>query len=863
MIFSFLLDPMLDFFQKITYFKISARFAEEEKILTEKWELSKLSDSKNFKISYKGEDVTNNPLEQFELTTANNFEIISSAFFTWFTRVQSILFFSFNISINITEIVFSMFLFIFFLIFSFFLNNKLLEKRYTNSAKEIFWNNIQFFIIENAALSQQVYTPLFGTFIFILTFYNLYGLSPFSFTFTAHIICTFFFSFIIFFGLNFIAIKKHQKKYFNIFIPQGVPFNLLFIMILLEIISYVSRPFSLSIRLFANMMAGHALLKILTSFVFENFKSISGFSILISFFSLGILFIILSMEFVITFLQVFVFVTLFALYLKDVQHTSHLKMLKIKNFFYTLLSYIFVHINCKNRIRFSKLIQMQIVIDKQKIIFEPFSFTNMSISLIIFFIICIIFFIGILVFTAAFTLVERKLMGLYQRREGPDKVGFEGIGQPFADGLKVIKKEIVIPKDTAESRLFFIAPLISLWVSLTLWSLIPFTSIGSFCNSEVSLLIVLGLSSISSYGVIFAGWASNNKYAFMGALRAVSQFISYEIIFSILLLPVITVVGSTNLLTINFFQENAGWFVYLTPFWGLTFVVLLAETNRTPFDLPEAEAELVSGFNVEYSSLLFAFFFLAEYAGMGFLGALLTLFFFGGWDVYNPFETKTKQFIAEKERSLYMSKFDYKPFGKWKTSYQNEKKYKYSNFELDVLTSANSTSNSKNSNFFNNKFSFNNFYKKCEEFENIFYNKDVTNYDFSQFYWNIPSNPTMSTFDHWTFNTQDIFKSDYGVVWSIIFDDNQQNFSFFDFISICNMYSYIIPVIFVSLKIEIICIFFIFMRASLPRKRFDQLIILCWKYFFPFSFALSMFFISIIYSSTYINLFFYNLLCHN
>lgn len=239
--------------------------------------------------------------------------------------------------------------------------------------------------------------------------------------------------------------------------------------------------------------------------------------------------------------------------------------------------------------------------------------------------------VGVLVFTAAFTLVERKTMALLQRREGPDRVGFEGLGQPFADGLKVVRKETAVPKDSPAHRLFFLAPVLSLWISLSLWALMPWGPAGALCNSEVGLLVVLGLGSLGSYGVIYAGWASNNKYALMGALRAVAQFISYEIVFAVALLPLVGAAGSTSLVTLVLHQELHGWFAYLVPLWALTFVLLLAEANRTPFDLPEAEAELVSGFNVEYSALLFAFFFLAEYGSMGFFSALFASLFFGGW----------------------------------------------------------------------------------------------------------------------------------------------------------------------------------------------------------------------------------------
>jgi NADH-quinone oxidoreductase subunit H len=235
------------------------------------------------------------------------------------------------------------------------------------------------------------------------------------------------------------------------------------------------------------------------------------------------------------------------------------------------------------------------------------------------------------VFVAAFTLVERKLMGLHQRREGPDRVGFEGLGQPFADGLKLVRKETLRPKDSPERGLFLLAPLLSLWVSLTLWALLPFSGAGALCGSEVGLPLLLGLAGLGSYGVIYAGWASNNKYALLGSFRAVAQFISYELVFSSLFLPLLGAAATANLQGLVAYQAAEGWFSYLLPLWGLALLTLLAEANRTPFDLPEAEAELVAGFNVEYSSILFAMFFLGEYASMGFFSGLLATAFFGGW----------------------------------------------------------------------------------------------------------------------------------------------------------------------------------------------------------------------------------------
>jgi NADH:ubiquinone oxidoreductase subunit H len=239
-------------------------------------------------------------------------------------------------------------------------------------------------------------------------------------------------------------------------------------------------------------------------------------------------------------------------------------------------------------------------------------------------------YVTVLIFIAAFTLFERKTMGLFQRREGPDRVGLEGFGQPFADGLKLVLKETLLPRQIPAPSVFYLAPLLSLTLSLALWLLLPLGAAGALVSSPISLLLLLALSSLGSYGVIYSGWSSNNKYALLGSLRAVAQFISYEIILSLLFLPFVAAVGSLNLWAVVSFQGAWGSFAYLAPLALIFAIAMLAETNRTPFDLPEAEAELVSGFNVEYSSLLFAFFFLAEYGSMGLMAALFVALFGGG-----------------------------------------------------------------------------------------------------------------------------------------------------------------------------------------------------------------------------------------
>jgi NADH-quinone oxidoreductase subunit H len=232
---------------------------------------------------------------------------------------------------------------------------------------------------------------------------------------------------------------------------------------------------------------------------------------------------------------------------------------------------------------------------------------------------------------AFFTIAERKLMASIQRRKGPNVTGYWGTLQAIADGLKLIFKEVIIPI-RSNWMLFLAAPSITLIIGLVVWVFIPFSDLNYITNFDFSLLFVYAISSIGVYGIIGAGWASNSKYAFLGALRSAAQLISYEISIGLLLLPVIICANSFNLIEIVRQQKISIWFcVPLLPICVIFFISLLAETNRAPFDLPEAEAELVAGFNVEYSSMTFALFFLAEYSNMLWLSIIMAICFFGGW----------------------------------------------------------------------------------------------------------------------------------------------------------------------------------------------------------------------------------------
>lgn len=241
--------------------------------------------------------------------------------------------------------------------------------------------------------------------------------------------------------------------------------------------------------------------------------------------------------------------------------------------------------------------------------------------------------ISALVAIAFYVVYERKLIGAIQRRRGPNVVGFWGIAQSIADGLKLLSKEVLVPSK-ANRFLFIFAPVLTIVLSLALWSILPVSpySWANIVSTDIDILILFAISSFGVYGIILAGWSSNSKYAFLGALRSASQIISYEVFFSVILLSVFVIAGSASLVGIVEAQALTIWFVVpCLPLAAIFFVALLAETNRAPFDLPEAEAELVAGFNIEYSSILFALFFLGEYGNMLGLSYLFALLFLGGW----------------------------------------------------------------------------------------------------------------------------------------------------------------------------------------------------------------------------------------
>jgi NADH-quinone oxidoreductase subunit H len=242
----------------------------------------------------------------------------------------------------------------------------------------------------------------------------------------------------------------------------------------------------------------------------------------------------------------------------------------------------------------------------------------------------LVIIIPLLISVAYFTIAERKLIGIIQRRKGPNVIGFLGLLQPLADGLKLFTKETILPSNSNLS-IFLFAPALTFILSLIGWAVIPFSEEIVLSDLNVGILYLFAVSSLSVYGIIMAGWSSNSKYPFLGALRSAAQMISYEVSLGFIIINVCLCSGSFNLTEIVMSQQKIWFCIPLFPAFVMFSISMLAETNRHPFDLPEAEAELVSGYNVEYSAMTFALFFLGEYANMLLMSSLISVLFLGGW----------------------------------------------------------------------------------------------------------------------------------------------------------------------------------------------------------------------------------------
>jgi NADH-quinone oxidoreductase subunit H len=238
--------------------------------------------------------------------------------------------------------------------------------------------------------------------------------------------------------------------------------------------------------------------------------------------------------------------------------------------------------------------------------------------------------IPLLISVAYFTLAERKILSVIQRRKGPNVVGLYGLLQPLSDGLKLFSKESIIPSNS-NKFLFIFAPLLTFSLSCMGWAVIPFAQYSFLSDFNIGILYIFMISSLSVYGIIIAGWASNSKYAFLGSLRSTAQMVSYEVSMGFIIMTIALCAGSFNLQTIVMSQKYVWFVIPFFPLFLIFFASGLAETNRHPFDLPEAESELVSGYNVEYSGMGFALFSLGEYANMLLMSSLNVILFFGGW----------------------------------------------------------------------------------------------------------------------------------------------------------------------------------------------------------------------------------------
>ena len=248
---------------------------------------------------------------------------------------------------------------------------------------------------------------------------------------------------------------------------------------------------------------------------------------------------------------------------------------------------------------------------------------------------CLLIFVPLLLGVVIVLFADRKIWAAVQKRKGPNVVGPFGLFQIPADGLKFLFKEIIIP-DGADKTVYFIAPILTSTLAIAAWAVIPIQENIVLSDVNVGVLYIFAMSSLGIYGILMAGWASNSKYPFLGALRSAAQMVSYEVSIGFVIVTVLMCVGSLNLSEIVYAQKNIWFFIPLFPMFVVFFISALAETNRPPFDLPEAESELVAGYQTEYSAMPFLLFFLGEYINILLMCAMMTIMFFGGW--YPPID---------------------------------------------------------------------------------------------------------------------------------------------------------------------------------------------------------------------------------
>src|SRR4051794_32826059 len=261
--------------------------------------------------------------------------------------------------------------------------------------------------------------------------------------------------------------------------------------------------------------------------------------------------------------------------------------------------------------------------------YEFFHNTNLGL-VILTFLEALALLVPLLIGVAYLTLAERKVLAAIQIRKGPNVVGPFGLLQPFADALKMLMKETIIPSG-ANRLLFLLAPMLTFMLAMLAWAVIPVNDGWAIADINVGILYLFAISSLGVYGIIIAGWASNSKYAFLGAMRSAAQMVSYEVSMGFVLVTVLLCVGSLNLSDVVRAQQKIWFCIPLFPMFVIFFISALAETNRSPFDLPEGESEIVAGFFVEYSSMSFGLFFLGEYANMILMSAMTSILFLGGW----------------------------------------------------------------------------------------------------------------------------------------------------------------------------------------------------------------------------------------